>query len=90
MKLTGSNIKLLTPVPTDMTTIVALPYRAYPAAMTLRPDCRQSLTVAGPSLTCRQPAHTHVHSLTHPPSAIIHDHSHSLSEQICDIYLYYR
>ena len=47
--LTGSNINPLTPCPVERTTIVALPYNAYPAATMLRPGCRASLTVAGPS-----------------------------------------
>ena len=42
-----------TPFPVDSTTIVALPYRAYPAATSLRPGCRASLTLAGPSDCCK-------------------------------------
>ena len=48
--LTGSSINPFTPFPIDRTTMVALPYRAYPVATRLRPGCNASLTLAGPSL----------------------------------------
>jgi len=86
-QLTGSSIKLLTPVPTDSTTIVALPYRAYPAATTCRPDCRASLTVAGPSDTCTHnstiKSHQHVHLYSFITRHLTHD-EHSNGQIVKD------
>lgn len=48
--LTGSNIKPLTPLPVDMTIIVADPYKAYPAATIWLPGCKASDTVGTPSV----------------------------------------
>ena len=48
-KPTGSSVNPLTPLPVVSTTIVALPYKAYPAATKFRPGCKASCSVAGPS-----------------------------------------
>ena len=45
----GSNMNPLTPCPVDKTIIVALPYKAYPAATICLPDWRASPGAKGPS-----------------------------------------
>ena len=47
--LTGSRVNPFTPFPVVMTTMVALPYKAYPEATKFEPGCRTSAFVTGPS-----------------------------------------
>lgn len=52
--LTGSSVNPLTPCPVVITTIVALPNSAYPAATKFLPGWRASSMVGGPSCSYSQ------------------------------------